>query len=555
MASYPYNIAPSGDTTGATDTANLQAAINTFGSAGGGGGTIALENGEYYLDATLTIGAQYGWAIEGSSKYGTIVNMVPNNTPFFTFNGSSGCGAWDVGFITFKYSSNQSNTSTSSVVFYFTEGGTNGVYNWKVHDCYFLNCYRAFGTPSSGSGLPSVWGWTIEKCWFDGEMSGAVIWLDAPPSGQPSCVMRDCYVNSGTSGGSTAGSANEPAISISQGNVLLEQVEFNAGQGYTGSISQITMSSCTGVHILHCRTEQTGITGGTNVALWNFSDSQVVIEDAAFATITCYTASAFMVQATSNGVVCLRGCTANTNAGSEPIALVNAVLVTVADNIGLFGGLLTVNSITGGSGYTNGTYTNVPLTASGPGSGDAGGAEATIVVSGGAVTSVTVTTPGANYAEGYTITASASHIGGTGSGFSALVNTINVYLDYYSLTNTPNLGNVPIQVLDWQTCDRSYLRTTASGTVTLTIQSYRCQVFTATLTGNVTVQLPSIGYKDTAEFIIVRKAATPGAFTLTVTDPVSGNSETLPASANGYMRWRATSSSRWDCIGTSGTYS
>ena len=79
----------------------------------------------------------------------------------------------------------------------------------------------------------------------------------------------------------------------------------------------------------------------------------------------------------------------------------------------------TLGSITGGSAYTNGTYLNVSLT------GGAGtGAVATIVVSGGAVTSVTLTQGGSNYVVGDTLSAAASTIGGTGTLFSVPVATV-----------------------------------------------------------------------------------------------------------------------------------
>ena len=79
----------------------------------------------------------------------------------------------------------------------------------------------------------------------------------------------------------------------------------------------------------------------------------------------------------------------------------------------------TLGAITGGSGYTNGTYTDVPLTG---GSGD--NAEATVVVSGGAVTSVTITARGAGYQVGDAISAANTSIGGTGAGFSVPVSAI-----------------------------------------------------------------------------------------------------------------------------------
>ena len=77
------------------------------------------------------------------------------------------------------------------------------------------------------------------------------------------------------------------------------------------------------------------------------------------------------------------------------------------------------SSITGGSNYLNGTYTDVPLTTNGNGVG----AKATIVVSGGAVTTVTITEPGYAYEIGDTISALNINLGNNltpsaGSGFT-----------------------------------------------------------------------------------------------------------------------------------------
>lgn len=81
----------------------------------------------------------------------------------------------------------------------------------------------------------------------------------------------------------------------------------------------------------------------------------------------------------------------------------------------------TLGTITGGSSYTTGTYTGVALTG-----GSGTNAKATIVVSGGAVTSVTITSPGLGYIVGDALSAAAANIGGTGSGFSVSVTSLTV---------------------------------------------------------------------------------------------------------------------------------
>ena len=79
----------------------------------------------------------------------------------------------------------------------------------------------------------------------------------------------------------------------------------------------------------------------------------------------------------------------------------------------------TLGAITGGSVYTAGTYFDVPLTG-----GSGSGALATITVAGGAVTAVTITNGGLQYVVGNTLTAAATNIGGTGSGFSVPVASV-----------------------------------------------------------------------------------------------------------------------------------
>ena len=122
-------------------------------------------------------------------------------------------------------------------------------------------------------------------------------------------------------------------------------------------------------------------------------------------------------QATSTGFA----WTGSTFAGTDLTP--TAALTTNQNNYnppGL-GLVMTLGSITGGSSYTNGTYTNVALTTTGVGTGIAG----TVVVSGGAVTSVTITDRGLGSVAGDTLSALVTNIGGTGSGFSVPVATVD----------------------------------------------------------------------------------------------------------------------------------
>ena len=107
----------------------------------------------------------------------------------------------------------------------------------------------------------------------------------------------------------------------------------------------------------------------------------------------------------------------------------------------------TLGTITGGSSYTNGTYTGVVMTLS-SGSTAITYPTATIVVAGGVVTTVTLTSNGVGFKDTTTVlTAPAASIGGTGSGFSVPVATLasgtgNVAVGYQAgYTNSTGNSN------------------------------------------------------------------------------------------------------------------
>ncbi len=87
--------------------------------------------------------------------------------------------------------------------------------------------------------------------------------------------------------------------------------------------------------------------------------------------------------------------------------------------LGLSASALTVSA--GGTGYTNNTYTNVPLSG-----GSGSGAQATVVVSGGAVTSVTITNSGRGYIDGETLALNTTGITGLSGGSGASLGAISI---------------------------------------------------------------------------------------------------------------------------------
>ena len=108
----------------------------------------------------------------------------------------------------------------------------------------------------------------------------------------------------------------------------------------------------------------------------------------------------------------------------------------------------TLGTVTGGTGYTNGTYTGVVMTYS-SGSSAVTYPTATIVVAGGVVTTVTLTAKGVGFRDTTTVlTAPSASIGGTGSGFSVPVSSLqssaeNMAIGYNAgYTNTTGSNNV-----------------------------------------------------------------------------------------------------------------
>lgn len=91
---------------------------------------------------------------------------------------------------------------------------------------------------------------------------------------------------------------------------------------------------------------------------------------------------------------------------------VSPALTITNSGTGYLGKTPTLTVTTAGTGYTNGTYINVPLAG-----GSGTGAKATVVVSGGGISSITTTDVGNGaYVPGDTLTLANTNIGGAGTG-------------------------------------------------------------------------------------------------------------------------------------------
>ena len=139
---------------------------------------------------------------------------------------------------------------------------------------------------------------------------------------------------------------------------------------------------------------------------WHTSEAVTVFTD----TFNEVSGSVFLYSDTYNTQVALRQVISGSN-----IPTGTTVMAITTSNI------KTLGTITPGSGYVDGSYSNVTLTG-----GSGANAKATIGVVGGAVATVTVTARGAGYVIGDALSATAASLGGTGAGFSIPVTAIYV---------------------------------------------------------------------------------------------------------------------------------
>jgi hypothetical protein len=247
-----------------------------------------------------------------------------------------------------------------------------------------------------------------------------------------------------------------------------------------------------------------------------------------------------------------------------------AVAVTASPTLAIStsrGAVATHGAITAGSGYTNGTYTNVPLTG-----GDGSGAQATIIVSGGAVTTVTITAAGTLYSVGNVLSASAATLtpkgpiatvtptgtstgsatqtniaqgstSGTGSG--ATFNVTESAGSYLVTVNTPGTGYAPADTVTIVGANLG--GTTPANNLTITVNTITLGSGFSTPVATITAATYTLTYNSTDSVLTSGQAA----FKNTNVNVVTG--EVLTAGGGGGATISGTITDKGDSDNTVGS--
>ena len=121
-------VAPSGDTTGATDRAAIQAALDTAGQ-GSNPHTVYLD-GNYHVNGVITM--RTGAVLRGSGWYGTVINLAPgSNSDVIDIGGAYRWGLHDLAVDGHSESQTQSGNTTGCGVNIATTGYNADAEGWR----------------------------------------------------------------------------------------------------------------------------------------------------------------------------------------------------------------------------------------------------------------------------------------------------------------------------------------------------------------------------------------------------------------------------------------
>jgi hypothetical protein len=265
---------PSGDTSGATDFANLAAAIaimvaDTTGSAH----ILTLTTGIYYVNAKsvflFNILGEGNLAIpyEFRGQGGVRIIQVTANTGILEFqvptNGFP--SNVKVSAIQFEAQSQQTSSNTGSFGIGWrsvnsTATGTETTWGYVIEFCRFVNVYRGVAN-TQPAGIFPVWGVVVKDCNFH-SLSGAAVRIVSPVSvGQPNISFWNCLVDTPYLGGSEAMyqiSACDNASMINLENLKV----INVPLIFLNSVSNFRIIACKGEAC-----EYDNVSSGSNPAI------------------------------------------------------------------------------------------------------------------------------------------------------------------------------------------------------------------------------------------------------------------------------------------------
>ncbi len=290
-------LTPSGDTTGATDAAAIQAALTAM-SAGftAPGHTLIFESGEYYINAKMVLTFNSNSNIANDNVPFQIMGLgavriwqVTNNTGMFEFqvptNGFPGYVSFEG--IMLWYVNQQTSSQTNSVCLGVrsvnnTGTGTETSPLWNIDR---VNCrygFRAFAN-TQPAGIFSWWDVYITRC-VATSMAGAAVWAVSPTTvGNPNWKIDSMLINQPYNGGS------EAMISVSGcDNLVCSNVEMLQVQ----NVPCFSFNSVTSWAIIGCKGEActyTYLTTGNNFVIETENSYGTIVDfnlNGAFITTT-----------------------------------------------------------------------------------------------------------------------------------------------------------------------------------------------------------------------------------------------------------------------------
>ena len=267
------------------------------------------------------------------------------------------------------------------------------------------------------------------------------------------------------------------------------QINLNAQQG-------VNYNGGTGLYLSQCDIEANGTTGNlTTGGVFvggqcspDALEGHVVIERCWFEGNKGWTTN---VAAQTNGCALrstIKSCEYLSNEAGRAILISGSTFAHLEDMQagGAGTGIQTFSAFTGGSGYVNANYTNVPLTG-----GSGSGAQASISVVAGAVSNITITVPGTGYTIGNVLSASNANLGGSGSGFTLTIGTLSA--DTFNITagSATLIDIFPAVLIDSGITVPWYINV-ANSTQGGKPANGRYDTFTATLTGCTTAPTATV---------------------------------------------------------------